>query len=121
MSFSTEFAESSSPFDADQATLANYTEIRTTHIDLDWTIDWDRQVIFGHANLKLQATKDVNDIVLDSSYLDIKEVGVAGEQVQWVHGERIGAMGEGLKIDLKRALKAGEASDVSHPTASEAL
>lgn len=110
MSFSTQFAENTSPFDVDQATLSNYTEIRTTHIDLDWTIDWDRQVIFGHANLKLQATKDTDVVVLDSSYLDVKAVHVGGEKATWAHGERIGAMGEGLKIDLKQGLKAGQVS-----------
>lgn len=105
MSFSPKFAETSSPFDTDQATLANYKQIRTTHIDLDWSIDWDKQIIHGQAELSLVASGDVSEIVLDSSYLAIKEVSVGGEKVEWSHGDRIGAMGEGLKIQLSKALK----------------
>lgn len=110
MSFSTKFAENSSPFDKDQATLSNYSEIRTTHIDLDWTIDWDQKVISGYAILKLSATKDIDEVVLDSSYLKISHVELGGNKVDWGHGERNGAMGEGLRIKLDKGLKAGQVS-----------
>jgi leukotriene-A4 hydrolase len=105
MSFSPKFAETSSHFDTDLATLSNYKQIRTTHIDLDWTIDWDKQVIYGQAELSLVASDKVEEIVLDSSYLAIKEVQVGGNPVDWSHGDRIGAMGEGLKIKLDQALR----------------
>lgn len=108
MSFSTQFAENSSPFDKDLATLSNYTDVRTTHIDLDWTIDWENQVISGHANLKLTATTDTHEIVLDSSYLDVKDVHVDGGKAKWAHGERNGAMGEGLTISVQNGIKAGQ-------------
>ena len=111
MSFSSKFtAEQASPFDKDQATLSNYSEIRTTHIDLDWTIDWDKKVISGHAVLNLTATKDVDEIVLDSSYLDIQSVELGHEEVKWEHGDRNGAMGEGLRIKLDKGLKSGQVS-----------
>jgi hypothetical protein len=110
MSFSPLFAENTSPFDKDQATLSNYSDIRTTHIDLDWTIDWDQKVISGHATLKLSATKDLDEIVLDSSYLNISRVEVGGEKVDYEHGERNGAMGEGLTIKLNKGLKSGQVS-----------
>jgi aminopeptidase N len=58
----------------------------------------------------MTATKDIKTVVLDSSYLDIKKVSVDGNEVKWSHGERIGAMGEGLKIELKDQMKAGQVS-----------
>jgi hypothetical protein len=79
MSFSTQFASEPTQWDEDKATLSNYQEVRTDHIDLDWSIDWKKQVIHG-----------------------------GDAEVKWSHGERIGAMGEGLKIELKDQLKKGQ-------------
>jgi leukotriene-A4 hydrolase len=110
MSFSTAFASAPTEWDEDKATLSNYQEVRTDHIDLDWSIDWKKQVIHGGAQLRMTATKDIKTVVLDSSYLDIKKVSVDGNEVKWSHGERIGAMGEGLKIELKDQMKAGQVS-----------
>lgn len=110
MSFSTAFASAPTEWDEDKATLSNYQEVRTDHIDLDWSIDWKKQVIHGGAQLRMTATKDIETVVLDSSYLDIQKVSVDGTEVKWSHGERIGAMGEGLKIELKDQFKAGQVS-----------
>lgn len=102
------FHETTSPFDADQATLSNYTEIRTTHIDLEWAIDWTAQIIHGHATVELTAVKDVEEVILDASYLKVDHVQVQGKEVKWELGERIGVMGEGLHVHLSEKLKAGE-------------
>lgn len=110
MSFSTAFASEPTQWDEDKATLSNYQEVKTDHIDLDWSIDWKKQVIHGGAQLRMTATKDIKTVVLDSSYLDIKKVSVDGAEVKWSHGERIGAMGEGLKIELKDEFKKGQVS-----------
>jgi leukotriene-A4 hydrolase len=80
MSFSPLFADSTSPQDKDLATLSNYVDIRATHIDLVWRIDWEAKVIGGSATVKLEATKDVEDVVLDTSYLDVKDVEVEGSK-----------------------------------------
>jgi leukotriene-A4 hydrolase len=112
MSYSTQFASKEpTQWDEDRATLSNYREVRTDHIDLDWTIDWKKEVIHGGAQLRMTATKDIKVVKLDSSYLDIKKVLVDGVEVKWSHGERIGAMGEGLTIELKDELKEGKVSD----------
>lgn len=80
MSFHPQFIPHSAHIDRDPATLSNYLAIVTKHIDLDWTIDWDKQVFGGSATLTLEAREDgVNEVVLDSSFLDISKVEVDGE------------------------------------------
>jgi leukotriene-A4 hydrolase len=64
--------------DSDLATLSNYRELRTTHIDLDWAIDWDAKTIGGTATLTFTAVEDVDKAVLDTSYLDLQAVEVGG-------------------------------------------
>lgn len=80
MSFHPQFIPESAHIDRDPATLSNYLAIVTKHIDLDWTINWDKQVFGGSATLRLEAKEDgVKEVVLDSSYLDINKVEVDGE------------------------------------------
>jgi len=78
MSFSSLYAKPTTA-DRDLATLSNYQDIRTTHIDLQWAIDWDAKTIGGQATLTLEATKDVNNVVLDTSYLKIDGVEIGGK------------------------------------------
>jgi hypothetical protein len=109
------FSEHKSQFDVDLATLSNYSEIRTTHTELEWAIDWDRQIISGHAKVQLQAVKDVNNIILDASELDVKSVVMNGEKVKWKLGEKIGVMGAALHVDLGQTLKVGKVNCAIKP------
>ena len=109
MSFSTSFAENHSHTDVDLATQSNYHDIRTTHLDLIWNIDWSNQLIGGSITLVLEATKDVHRVILDTSYLDIKTVEVGGEQVNWELGEKVAEIvGRGLTVQLPGIVKKGE-------------
>ena len=119
MSFSTAFASEATQYDEDRATLSNYQEVRTDHIDLDWSIDWKKQVIHGGAQLRMTATKDLKTVVLDSSHLDIQKVSVNDAEVKWSHGERIGAMGEGLTIELQNQIKSGQVRRVAYAWKSD--
>lgn len=81
MSFSPLYDETTSPFDKDLATFSNYTEIKTTHIDVEWAIDWSKQVIGGSCSLRMEViAKEVNEAVLDVSYLDLKKVEIEGKE-----------------------------------------
>jgi hypothetical protein len=64
--------------DRDLSTLSNYLDIRTTHTDLQWAIDWDAKTIGGQATISLEATNDVDCAVLDTSFLKIDSVEIAG-------------------------------------------
>ncbi|ORY35363.1 peptidase family M1-domain-containing protein [Naematelia encephala] len=124
MSFSTSFTESKSHFDLDRATLSNYLSIRTTHIDLTWSIDWKTQIFSGDAVVKLEVTDEggVEEIVLDTSYLDIQKVEVDGQQVTWKLAERLpGVMGSALHVQTGKKLVKGDDVEVkvSYKTTKE--
>ncbi|GMK59104.1 hypothetical protein CspeluHIS016_0701190 [Cutaneotrichosporon spelunceum] len=98
--------------DRDLATLSNYFEIRTTHIDLVWAIDWTAQTFGGSATLVLEAVSDVSEVVLDTSYLDVTEVEVGGAKGNWKLDDRIDVMGQALRVQLPNALKKGETTKI---------
>jgi aminopeptidase N len=67
----------------DLSSLSNFAAIRTEHIQLDWTIDWTKQLIHGSATLTMKPTKSgIDRVVLDTSYLDISGIKVDGEAVK---------------------------------------
>lgn len=80
MSFSEHYAHAETPHDKDLATLSNYLDIRTNNIDLTWEIDWVKKTIAGDALLQLEATKDVEEVVLDTNHLEIYDVAVDGKK-----------------------------------------
>ena len=88
----------------DQATLANYRDVRVTHTHLQWHINWAEQLIAGWATLSVRpqtaSAAAVDKVVLDTSFLDIQHVDVDGKQVKWEKAERIEAMGEALTVRL---------------------
>ncbi|RSH81372.1 hypothetical protein EHS25_006904 [Saitozyma podzolica] len=121
MSFSPLFTGSPTPQDKDLATLSNYLDARTTHIDLDWAIDWEKKIIGGSATVTLEATKDVGEVVLDTSYLDVQGVEVDGAKAEYSLDERIAGMGSALHVTLPKSVKSGQhvAIKVSYWTTPE--
>jgi aminopeptidase N len=84
---STAFDPSSVAFkasDRDRSTLSNYLEIHTKHISLDWAVDWEKQLISGSVELELVSVHDaaVAEIVLDTSYLNIRTVHTRGDALE---------------------------------------
>ena len=113
MSFSTKFNDYTSPLDHDLSTLSNYHDVRTTHIDLLWAINWNTQLISGTAHLTLEATNDITEVILDTSYLDIDKVEVDGSEVKWDSGEKVAeVIGSPLKIRLDKGIKKGDNLEV---------
>ncbi|WOO82539.1 Leucine aminopeptidase 2 [Vanrija pseudolonga] len=102
------------PQDTDQSTLSNYKDIRTTHTDLEWEIDWDRKVFGGNAVVSLEATADkVDEVILDTSFLDVKGVEIAGKAAEWSLDNHIEVMGQALHVKLPKALTKGETVDIT--------
>ena len=66
----------------DPSSLANISEIRTTHIHLNWNISFDERKFSGHVVLDLLAVAKVDKIVLDTSYLDIKSASIDGQDLK---------------------------------------
>jgi leukotriene-A4 hydrolase len=69
-----------SPATVDLSTQANIDQVKTSHIHLNWNIDFETQIISGNVLLDLVSLVDnLDKVVLDTSYLNIHSVTL-GEQ-----------------------------------------
>ena len=67
----------------DPSSLANLSEVLTQHLHLNWTISFTEKKIFGHVLLDLiTLVPNVSKVVLDTSYLELKDVSLNGQSLQ---------------------------------------
>ncbi|KAI9025948.1 peptidase family M1-domain-containing protein [Phycomyces nitens] len=93
----------------DPSSLSNLLEVQTTHLHLDWKIDFENKRIYGFALLDLIAlTDNVTKVVLDTSYLDLKAVSLEGQDLEYHVAERNASLGSALTIQLPKALSEGD-------------
>ncbi|GAA5904016.1 hypothetical protein JCM5296_002508 [Sporobolomyces johnsonii] len=102
------------PPSVDNATQSNFHDIRTTHLSLDWIVDWQQQIIRGSVTHSLTALKDgVDKVIFDSSYLSIKRCFVVAEggqeeELTFDLPKRHKSLGSALTVQLPKALKEGD-------------
>lgn len=85
----------------DPNTLSNYNAWRTQHTTANYEIDFDNKRLHGSVSLTLKKLADERKIVLDTSYLDISAVTIAGKKVDWeLATKRIEPYGAPLTISL---------------------
>ncbi|KAG6829894.1 hypothetical protein H0H92_003027 [Tricholoma furcatifolium] len=116
----------------DPTTQANYLQIATEHVFLDWILDFDAQIISGSATHHLLVKEDdVKEVVFDTSELDILDTSIGStsvpvsqgakvsvlaaliDQLQFDIKEKHKVMGSALHITLPSDLKAGHYIDVT--------
>lgn len=100
---------------SDPASQSNYLSVRTTHLDLDWSIDWDTRIISGSITHTVQAAHDdVEEVVFDSSYLTIKRCSSSksSEDLKYKLDERHPVLGNALHVLLPSPLKKGEQTQI---------
>ncbi|CAM0136731.1 Leucyl aminopeptidase yscIV [Umbelopsis sp. WA50703] len=90
-------------------TLSNIDQVKTTHLHLDWTISFDKNILSGHAILDLITLVDqVEKVVLDTSFLDVTKATFDGKDAKFSMGDRQGTFGSALTVTLPTAIeKAG--------------
>lgn len=67
----------------DLSTQANIEQVKTSHIHLNWNVNFDRQILSGHVLLNLVTLVDrVKKVVLDTSYLDIQSVSLEERELK---------------------------------------
>lgn len=72
---------------ADPNSCSNFGEVLTTNIELDWTVDFNEKRIYGDIILSMKRiAKDVQEVVLDASHLDITAVQVDGQEAEYSLG-----------------------------------
>ena len=88
----------------DPSTLSNYDEFRTDHVTADLDIDFAKKRLVGTVVLRLRALKNgVSKVVLDTSYLDVRQVNVRSYPVaEWSLDARTEPYGSALNIQLNK-------------------
>lgn len=93
----------------DPNTLANHLVFKTTHTDISLTLSFATKSLSGAVTLTLKALEDtLEDVVLDTSHLDVKKVEVGGGEVKFSIAERVEPYGSALTVETGREVKQGE-------------
>ncbi|EPS29094.1 hypothetical protein PDE_04043 [Penicillium oxalicum 114-2] len=91
----------------DPNTLSNYHHWRSTHISATFDILFDQKKLVGNVVHQFRSTTEAQsrEIILDTSYLDIGEVKVNGQQSQWEWMPAVAPYGTPLKIVLEKPVE----------------
>ncbi|KAF2805560.1 leukotriene A-4 hydrolase [Mytilinidion resinicola] len=96
----------------DPNTLSNYDAFRTRHTTAELEIDFERKVLRGVVRLVLESLGEVGYgegvVVLDTSFLDIKDVDVDDKAVEWSVAERSEPYGSPLSVKLGKGVEKGK-------------
>nr|XP_019526546.2 leukotriene A-4 hydrolase [Aedes albopictus]XP_019526549.2 leukotriene A-4 hydrolase [Aedes albopictus] len=89
----------------DPSSYSNADELIIRHVDLDWTVNFEKSTLSGSASLYFKTLRDdVEEIFLDSSELDIASMAIktsAGEvPVSWDVGSPVENIGSKLTVYL---------------------
>ncbi|KAJ7178723.1 peptidase family M1-domain-containing protein [Mycena crocata] len=94
--------------DLDPTTQSNYSQIASTHIAFDWSLDFAAQILSGSATHSLNILVDgVPEVIFDTGDLKIIRVEVEGTVVQHNLKAKHEVMGSALHIPLPEGLKSG--------------
>lgn len=107
----------------DPNTLSNYNHFKTTHTSVNFTIDFHKKLLSGNVLLDLKSIteSETKEIVLDTSYLKIDDVRIAGMSAKWNLGSRFEPYGSPLSVLLERGVPKDESIqlDISVSTTAE--
>ena len=99
----------------DPNTLSNYNNFVTTHTRADLEIDFDGEKIKGRVSLILKSITDADaeEILLDTSFLNVRDVKVNGYTARWELLPRFEPYGSALKIGMKEGISNGQTCEVA--------
>ncbi|KAF4873434.1 Leucine aminopeptidase 2 [Colletotrichum siamense] len=94
----------------DVNTNSNFKEVVTKHTEIDVTVDFERTVLVGSTIITFESRlASLTEIILDTSYLVVKQATINGTRVSWNLKASKDANGSPLHIYLDRAYENGEA------------
>jgi len=89
----------------DPNTLSNHLEFSTAHTAISLTLSFSKSSLYGEVELTLKALANgLKQVVLDTSFLDVRAVAVNGKGAKWNVGDRVEPYGSPLKVDLEKAV-----------------
>ncbi|KAL8783944.1 MAG: hypothetical protein Q9213_004274 [Squamulea squamosa] len=100
----------------DPNTLSNYNNFLTTHTTAHFKIDFEKNRLEGNVILKLISISDseTKDVLLDTSYLDIKNVSLKDQTLSnWQLLPRFEPYGSALKISLEKEARKDEIFEIN--------
>ncbi|XP_075981670.1 leukotriene A-4 hydrolase isoform X2 [Anticarsia gemmatalis] len=79
------------------------------HISLSLNVDFDKHVLSGEATLNFDILADINELILDTSNLQIESIEeVGGSKLQYKLGDNLANFGSKLTILLPKQASSGE-------------
>ncbi|CAH6721375.1 leucine aminopeptidase 2 [[Candida] jaroonii] len=92
----------------DPSTLSNYTKFDIVNTDLYFDINFDQKILVSNTVLELKTLDDIEEVVLDVSFIKVNKVKVNGQTIDFVVGDRVEPLGSALTIPFK----AGKGEDL---------
>ncbi len=87
----------------DPNTLSNYNNWTTKHTKAEFSVDFEAQRLTGNVTLNLESIteSESDEIILDSSYLDVTDISLNGVKTKdWVVKDRFEPYGSPLSIKI---------------------
>ena len=102
----------------DPNTLSNYNSFLTTHTAVSFNIDFEKKVVGGKVILTLKSTTDsvAKEILLDTSFLNVKDVFLDGKIAKWDILSRVEPYGSALRISLLHDVEKGKSVQLEMTT-----
>ncbi|CAL3967739.1 unnamed protein product [Diplocarpon coronariae] len=100
----------------DPTTVSNYNYWKTKHTIADFAIDFKKQRLTGTVTLQLESVtdKDSEDIVLDTSFLDISDISLNGTKIKdWKVAERSEPYGSPLSVRIPGGASKGSVVELA--------
>jgi len=86
---------------SDPSSYSHPELFKTNHVSIDWFVDFEKEIMKGHADLSMTAlADDLSAVVLDSQDIDIKSVQLDGQALEFSISDTGADIGEGLTIQL---------------------
>jgi leukotriene-A4 hydrolase len=94
----------------DPNTLSNYDQFVTLHTTANLSIDFEQNVLFGNIllDVRVLVNPKENDLILDTSFLDVQDITVDGISSEWSFLPRTEPYGSALRISLENANEAND-------------
>ena len=97
----------------DPSTVSNYNDFRTKHIIADLAIDFASKRLKGNVTLQLEVlSSKTNEILLDTSHLDLTSIQLNGEAAKWDLRPRKAPLGSPLSVKTGSGMQIGKMIDV---------
>ncbi len=105
----------------DHHSFSKPEEAFVTHLDWDATVDFSTRVISATARYAIETSKGAERILFDAVQLNILEVKVDGEAVQWALGPAQEFIGQPLSVPINESSQAVSIRYESAPDAGALL